>query len=125
MKRLNECISCLLRHTGPCKFNNRHICARQSDTDKHNALLCPETTGVSVAALTANIGFEAEPGLLEVLEVCQGLSLDPEELFDLMPGQFSDSGFSGDSGSDSEENDDASCAVNGGLTSVISTVYFL
>ena len=28
VKRLNACKSCLLRQTGPCKFNNRHICAR-------------------------------------------------------------------------------------------------
>ena len=100
MKSLKVCRSCLLKHAGPCKFNNRHVCSVQDSDDKHNSLLCPKISGISVAAITADLGIAADPGLLEVLEVCEGLSLDPSDLFGLMPGAFFDSGIESDPDSD-------------------------
>ena len=79
---------------------------------------------MTLAALTADLGIETDPGLFEVIEVCQGLSLDREELFCLMPESFADSGIEYDAESDMdstgelEVEDDIN--VNGGISSIDS-----
>ena len=120
------CRSFLLKQAGPCKFNNRHVCSIQDSDAKNDSLLCPKVSGISVAAITADLGIATDPGLFEVLEVCEGLSLDPSDLFGLMPGAFFDYGIESDPDSDAESDSGsvvgASLLSMGGLSSVKSSI---
>ena len=57
-----------------------------------------------MAGITADLGIITDPGLFEVLEVCEGLSLAPCDLFGLMPGDCFDSGIEDDPESDLESD---------------------
>ena len=50
-KALQVCRSCLLRHSGECRFLNRHSCSAQDPADKHNSLLCPDNTAITVGGI--------------------------------------------------------------------------
>ena len=75
----------------------------------HNALICPNKPDSSIAALTFDDDLATDPSVADALTLCQSLDLEPEDLFDLMDGGWSDD--SGDS--DILDNDDSTST--GGL----------
>ena len=98
----------------------------QDSADKHNSLLCPDISGVTVAGITTDLSLITDPGLSDMLEVCEELSLAPCDLFGLMPGDCFDIGTEDDPESDIDS--DMGCVadgvgyLNGGFTVVKSMI---
>ena len=93
LKKLDVCSSCLIKHhAGKCSFKNLHRCGTQSSIPKemHNALIYPNKPDSSIAALTFDDDLATDPSVADALTLCQSLDLEPEDLFDLMDGGWSD-----------------------------------